>query len=110
MTWGEDVTYTWGDVSADRMWWTLYAAQGYTTLSSITCMADASTGELTVSREELTAGIDEDSVTTLFAPLGFMEDERVPMAHDGNEFWSLGRSSRMRLSHRPGRPPTTNAK
>jgi hypothetical protein len=90
MTWGEDVTYTWGDVSADRVWWTLYASQGYTTLSTITCMADAADGELTVSWAELTADIDEDSVTTLFARLGFMQDERVPMAHDGSEFWSLG--------------------
>ena len=43
-----------------------------------------------MSWAELTADIDEDSVTTLFSRLGFMQDERVPMAHDGSEFWSLG--------------------
>lgn len=90
LVWGEDVTFTWSDTSADRVWWTVYPSQGYSVLSSITCMSDATKGELTVSWADLTDGIDEESVTTLFVRLGFIEDELVPMPHDGSDFWSMG--------------------
>ncbi len=89
-TWGEDLVFSWTDTSAQRVAWTLYPAAGWTTLDTISCMADATTGELVVPWDTLTANIDETQVTTVFATLTFIEDDWVIMPHDNSWFWSLG--------------------
>ena len=89
-TWGEDLVFTWADSSAQRVSWTLYPAQGSTVLGSVSCMADATTGELSVPWETLTADVDENQVTALYAVLSFIEDEYVQLPHDNSEFWSMG--------------------
>ncbi len=88
--WGEDVEFTWTDTTAQRVAWTLYPSAGWTVLDTVSCVADATTGELVVPWETLTADIDESQVTTVFALLTFIEDELVTMPHDNSEFWSMG--------------------
>ncbi|MFT5681308.1 MAG: hypothetical protein ACI8RZ_002214 [Myxococcota bacterium] len=90
VTWGEDITFTWTDTTAQRVNWTLYAGQGYSVLSSVSCTSDATTGELVVPWDTLTADVDPEDVTTVFARLGFIEDDLVRLPHDNSDFWSMG--------------------
>ncbi len=89
-TWGEDLVFSWSDTTAQRVSWTLYPSQGYTVLGTVNCVADATSGELVVSWDTLTADIDETQVDTLFAALTFIEDELVRLPHDNSDFWSMG--------------------
>ena len=90
LTWGEDLAFSWSDTSAQRVQWTLYPSQGWTVLDTLSCMADATTGELVVSWDTLTANIDADQVDTVFAVLTFIQDEFVRLPHDDSDFWSVG--------------------
>lgn len=89
-TWGEDLVFSWTDTSAQRVAWTLYPSAGWTVLNTVSCVADATTGELVVPWDTLTDGIDASQVTTVFAVLTFIEDEFVPLPHDNSEFWAMG--------------------
>ncbi len=89
-TWGEDVSFTWTDTTAQRVAWTLYPSAGWSVLDTVSCVADATTGELVVPWDTLTANIDPSQVTTLFAVLTFIEDDYTTMPHDNSEFWSMG--------------------
>ncbi|MFH1466514.1 MAG: IPT/TIG domain-containing protein [Pseudomonadota bacterium] len=89
-TWGEDLAFTWTDTTAQRLAWTLYPSAGWTVLGTVSCVADATTGELVVPWDTLTEGIDASRVTTVFALLTFIEDEPVVLPHDASTFWSMG--------------------
>jgi hypothetical protein len=88
--WGEDLVFSWTDTSAQRVAWTLYPSAGWTVLNTVSCVADATTGELVVPWATLTDGIDPSQVTTVFAVLTFIEDEFVPLPHDNSDFWAMG--------------------
>ena len=89
-TWGDDLVFSWTDTTAQRVSWTLYPSAGWTVLDTVSCVADATTGELVVPWDTLTYGIDASHVTTLFAQLTFIEDELVTMPHDNSDFWAMG--------------------
>jgi hypothetical protein len=88
-TWGEDLTLTWASTSAQRLYWKVYPTQGTTVLGSSVCMADASTGTLTIPWATIVSGVDEASVTGLYLELVLIEDELIPLVHDNSSFWSL---------------------
>lgn len=87
--WGEDLTLTWASTSAQRLYWQVYPAQGTTVLGSSVCMADASTGTLTIPWETIVSGVDEARVSGLYLELVLIEDQKVPLVHDNSSFWSL---------------------
>jgi len=89
VVWGEDLTLTWSTTSAQRLSWSVYPARGTTVLGSSSCMADATTGTLTIPWETIVDGIDETRVNALYLNLVFVEDELVPLSHDNSEFWSI---------------------
>jgi hypothetical protein len=47
-------------------------------------------GELIVPWDVLTADVDPDTVTSVIARLGFLQDDLDTLPHDNSDFWSLG--------------------
>ena len=90
MVWGEAVQFSWTPTVAHKVLWTLYPSQRTNDLGSVTCMADASTGELTVDWDTMVVDVDPDQVTSIIAKLSLIEEDRVWLAHDNSEFWTLG--------------------
>ena len=87
---GEDLRFTWTDTSAERVWWTVFPARGTTALGDFSCMADATTGGITIPWEQVTDGIDTSRITSFLVRLGFHEDVQSPMLHDNSAVWALG--------------------
>lgn len=90
-SWGEDITISWDPASGyDGMDFTLFPSQGTSALGTYSCSGDAPRGEVSVSWEDLTAGIDEAQVNTIYASLTFWIDNELVLPHDNSILASRG--------------------
>ena len=87
---GEDLSFTWSATSAQRVWWTVYPGRGTTALANFSCMADATTGSLTIPWDQVTEGVDTSGMNSFIVRLGFHEDAQVPLDHDNSSVWAIG--------------------
>jgi len=87
---GEDLSFTWSATSAQRVWLTVYPGRGTTALANFSCMADATTGSLTIPWDQVTEGVDTSGMNSFIVRLGFHEDAQVPLDHDNSSVWAIG--------------------
>ena len=96
---GDDFVASWTpDGVVEGVAYTIYPgtspSNGADTLGALECTADATSGELRLTWDELVAGLtdpaDEARIESLYTELVFFTNTRTVMPHDNSEFWARG--------------------
>ncbi len=96
---GEDFALSWTpDTLVEGVAYTIHAGtapdDGATTLGTLECTADATTGSLILSWDEILASLvdpaDEDSIRSLYTEFVFYTNTLTVLEHDNSEFWTRG--------------------